>query len=109
MPQFLNTLASPEIEAAIKETVNESLPQLTSSSWAQELQNQGATPATLAQMYMESLHNMKAGQRTREIRELLGSLGITKTKEDQTKFTPSISINGENVQVIGMLVPQRDF
>jgi hypothetical protein len=108
MPQFLNTLASPEVEAAIREVATEGLPQLTATTWAQEIQKNGGTPSALAQMYMESLNNMKASQRPREIRELLGSLGITKTKEDQQKFTPSVTINGENIQIIGMLVPQRE-
>lgn len=106
MPQLLNISATPEIEQAVKELVSEVLPSLNTASWSEHLQAQGLNPSTLAQLYVESLYNMKPSQKAKEIRDLLVSLGVTKSTEPATA-APSIIINGEKIQLQAFILPDR--
>ena len=108
MPQFLNTQSNGMIDRLVDQVLEESLPGLSANGWSEHLQANGLTPSTLAQMYVESLHNCKPAQRVKEIRELLGSLGIVRQSSSSSPAQPTVVINGENIQLNQMLLPIRD-
>lgn len=108
MPQFLKTSNDPTLDELVNSLLEEHLPELSSKSWSEHLQAQGLNPRSLAQMYVESLTNCKPAARVKEIRELLSSLGITRGPVAQTTV-PTVVINGENIQLNQMLLPEREW
>lgn len=106
MPQLLNTFAPPELEEAIDKVLSENVPEFSGDSWKSALSNRGININTLADQYIETLHNLKPAAKMLAIERLLVQLGVSKG-EEEIKSTPTLIINGDNIQVNQLIAPQR--
>lgn len=104
MPQ-LPTYTDKEREFLATELVKE-IPEFNLTNWEQALTNRGINTDSLADMYVSSLGDLKPSARIHAIERLLQSLGVTKV-EGPVGQVPVIVINGENVQLNQVLIPQR--
>lgn len=108
MPQLLNTLIPPELSNAVDQMLDESgIPEFTVGNWESALKNRGINTNSLADMYVESLGNLKPHARVAAIERLLASLGATKGQTDSIPSAPQIIINGDNIQLNQLITPQR--
>lgn len=111
MPQILKSLdqaLSPELNQIVDKMVESALPALNSGSWASKLEEKGLSVDSLAEQFVEALSHCKPAQKVKAISELLQDLGVTK-KAAEVKVLPSIVINGENVSLQQLILPERKF